>query len=137
MKTYILPEYIVERDNARCNKCKICIEQCTYRVHYYNAKEDVICSRDENCVNCQRCVVFCPKGAIAIKRNPNSYRENYHWTNEAIFAIKRQAETGSVILTGMGCDKPNLTYWDKLLLNASQVTNPSIDPLREPIEIRT
>ena len=37
----------------------------------------------------------------------------------------------------MGCDKPDYTYWDRLLLNASQVTNPSIDPLREPMEIRT
>lgn len=37
----------------------------------------------------------------------------------------------------MGCDKPQLTYWDRLLINASQVTNPSIDPLREPMEIRT
>ncbi len=136
MKTHILPEYIIERDNVRCNKCKICIEQCTYRVHYSD-KEGAICNRDENCVNCQRCVVFCPKGAITIKRNPNSYRENYHWTNETIIAVKKQAENGSIILTGMGCDKPNLTYWDKLLLNASQVTNLSIDPLREPIEIRT
>ena len=25
-------------------------------------------------------------------------------------------------------------YWDKMLINASQVTNPSIDPLREPME---
>ncbi|MEM3045550.1 MAG: glutamate synthase-related protein, partial [Candidatus Bathyarchaeia archaeon] len=41
------------------------------------------------------------------------------------------------ILTGMGCDKPYYTYWDSLLLNASQVTNPSIDPLREPMELRT
>ena len=28
-------------------------------------------------------------------------------------------------------------YWDRLLLNASQVTNPPIDPLREPMETRT
>ncbi|HEX2939395.1 MAG TPA: FMN-binding glutamate synthase family protein, partial [Ruminiclostridium sp.] len=27
-------------------------------------------------------------------------------------------------------------YWDKILINASQVTNPSIDPLREPMETR-
>ncbi|MBM4087018.1 MAG: FMN-binding glutamate synthase family protein, partial [Planctomycetes bacterium] len=27
--------------------------------------------------------------------------------------------------------------WDHLVLNASQVTNPSIDPLREPMELRT
>jgi glutamate synthase domain-containing protein 2 len=56
---------------------------------------------------------------------------------EVIKDIKKQAETGGVLLTGMGCDKPYLTYWDRLLLNASQVTNPSIDPLREPMEIRT
>ncbi len=28
-------------------------------------------------------------------------------------------------------------YWDKILINASQVTNPSIDPLREPMETKT
>ncbi len=56
---------------------------------------------------------------------------------EAIRDAKKQAETGGVILTGMGCDKPYYTFWDRLLLNASQVTNPSIDPLREPMEIRT
>ncbi len=74
---------------------------------------------------------------MTIRKNPNSYKENYHWTQDAIMAVKKQAETGGMILTGMGCDKPNLTYWDNLLLNASQVTNPSIDPLREPIELRT
>lgn len=37
----------------------------------------------------------------------------------------------------MSNNKPYPIYWDKMLLNASQVTNPSIDPLREPMEIRT
>jgi glutamate synthase domain-containing protein 2 len=36
----------------------------------------------------------------------------------------------------MGNPKPFPIYWDKMLLNASQVTNPSIDPLREPMESR-
>ena len=27
-------------------------------------------------------------------------------------------------------------YWDRILINASQVTNPPIDPLREPMETR-
>jgi glutamate synthase domain-containing protein 2 len=56
---------------------------------------------------------------------------------EAIRDLKTQSENGGVIITGMGNDKPHYTYWDRLLLNASQVTNPSIDPLREPMEIRT
>jgi len=37
----------------------------------------------------------------------------------------------------MGNPKPYPIYWDKMLINASQVTNPSIDPLREPMETRT
>ena len=42
-----------------------------------------------------------------------------------------------MILTGCGNDKPFRIYWDHIVLNASQVTNPSIDPLREPMELRT
>jgi glutamate synthase domain-containing protein 2 len=137
MKSYLEPEFIIERDHEKCTRCKVCIEQCTYGVHYYDPKNDVVRSRDENCVNCHRCVVFCPTRTITIRRNPTQYTENWHWTKEVITDIKRQAETGRAILTGMGCDKPYYTYWDKILLNASQVTNPSIDPLREPIEIRT
>jgi glutamate synthase domain-containing protein 2 len=137
VKTYLLPEYLVERDQNRCIRCKVCVNQCTYDTHYYDAEDDVICSRDENCVNCQRCVTFCPTHAITIRKNPNANTENANWTLGAIRDAKKQAETGGVILTGMGCDKPYFTYWDRLLLNASQVTNPSIDPLREPMEIRT
>jgi glutamate synthase domain-containing protein 2 len=37
----------------------------------------------------------------------------------------------------MGNDKGYPVYWDRLVLNASQVTNPSIDPLREPMELTT
>ena len=52
-------------------------------------------------------------------------------------AIYLQAETGGVLLTGMGNDRPYPIYWDHMLLNASQVTNPSIDRLREPMELKT
>jgi glutamate synthase domain-containing protein 2 len=137
MKTYLMPEYLVDRDKERCIRCKVCVNQCTYETHSYDMEEDVICSKDENCVNCQRCVTLCPTHAITIRKNPNVNRENSNWTYEVIRDLKRQAESGGVILTGMGCDKPHFTYWDRLVLNASQVTNPSIDPLREPMEIRT
>ena len=137
MKSYLPTEYLVERDQERCIRCKVCVNQCTYETHYYDAEDDIVRSKDENCTNCQRCVTFCPTHAITISKNPTAYRENFNWTLEVIKDIKKQAETGGVLLTGMGCDKPYLTYWDRLLLNASQVTNPSIDPLREPMEIRT
>lgn len=137
MKSHLTPEYLVERDQDQCIQCKACIRQCTYGVHYSEEGEDAVRSKDGECTNCQRCVVFCPTDAITIRKNPNSYTENVNWTQESITDIKKQAETGGAILTGMGCDKPHLTYWNRLLLNASQVTNPSIDPLREPMEIKT
>jgi hypothetical protein len=37
----------------------------------------------------------------------------------------------------MGNPNDYAIYWDKIQINASQVTNPSIDPLREPMETRT
>jgi glutamate synthase domain-containing protein 2 len=80
---------------------------------------------------------MCPTSALVIRRNPSQYRENFNWTSEVIKDIKKQAESGGVILTGMGCDKPYKIYWDHIVLNASQVTNPSIDPLREPMELKT
>jgi glutamate synthase domain-containing protein 2 len=93
--------------------------------------------REENCTGCHRCVLFCPTGALIIRRNPLDYRDNYNWRPEVIEDIIRQAETGGMLLTGMGDDKGQRIYWDHLVLNASQVTNPSIDPLREPMELTT
>jgi glutamate synthase domain-containing protein 2 len=37
----------------------------------------------------------------------------------------------------MGNDQPYMTIFDHLVIDACQVTNPSIDPLREPMELRT
>jgi glutamate synthase domain-containing protein 2 len=54
-----------------------------------------------------------------------------------ISEIYKQADTGGILLSSMGNPRPYPIYWDKMLINASQVTNPSIDPLREPMETRT
>jgi glutamate synthase domain-containing protein 2 len=137
MKTYLPPKFIVERDDSRCIRCEVCVNQCTFDVHSYDTVDDEIRSREENCVGCHRCVVFCPTEALTIRRNPLDYRGNYNWRPEVIEDIIKQSETGGVLLTGMGNDKGYPIYWDHLVLNASQVTNPSIDPLREPMELTT
>jgi glutamate synthase domain-containing protein 2 len=137
MKTYLPPKFIVERDDSRCIRCEVCVNQCTFDVHSYDVEDDEIKSCEENCVGCHRCVVFCPTDALTIRRNPLDYRENYNWRPEVIEDIIKQSETGGVLLTGMGNDKSYRIYWDHLVLNASQVTNPSIDPLREPMELTT
>jgi len=137
MKTYLAPKFMVDRDAERCIECQVCVNQCSFDVHYYDAEDDEVRSHDENCVGCHRCAVFCPTQALTIRENPQDYRENYNWRPEAIEDIIKQAETGGVLLTGMGNDKSYRIYWDHLVLNASQVTNPSIDPLREPMELAT
>jgi glutamate synthase domain-containing protein 2 len=137
MKTYIAPKFIIKRDPERCIQCKVCVNQCTFDANYYDAEDNEVRSREENCVGCHRCEVFCPTQALTIVRNPQEYRENYNWRPEVIDDILKQAETGGVLLTGMGDDKGQRIYWDHLVLNASQVTNPSIDPLREPMELTT
>ncbi|MBI4318081.1 MAG: alpha-hydroxy-acid oxidizing protein [Chloroflexi bacterium] len=137
MKTYLPTKFIVDRDPNRCIQCQVCVRQCGFDVNYYDADDDEVRSRDEKCVACHRCVVFCPTDALTIRKNPLDYRENFNWRGEAIEDILKQAETGGILLTGMGNDKAYPIYWDKLVLNASQVTNPSIDPLREPMELRT
>ena len=137
MKTYLPAKFIVERDSERCIQCQVCVNQCTFDTHYYDAEDDIVKSREENCAGCHRCQTFCPTGALTIRRNRLEYRENYNWRPEVIEDIIKQAETGGVLLTGMGDDKGHRIYWDHLVLNASQVTNPSIDPLREPMELAT
>jgi len=137
MKTYLSSKFIVERNPERCIKCQVCVNQCSFETHRYDATEDEIKSYEENCTGCQRCAIFCPTQAITIRKNPMEYRDNYNWRPEYIDDIIKQAETGGILLTGMGNDKNYRIYWDHIVLNASQVTNPSIDPLREPMEMDT
>jgi glutamate synthase domain-containing protein 2 len=100
------------------------------------ADADKMVSDDAKCVNCQRCVSLCPKRALKIVKAGNIYKENAYWSDKTIQEIYRQAESGGILLSSMGNPENYPVYFDKILLNASQVTNPSIDPLREPMETR-
>ena len=93
-------------------------------------------SDSQQCVDCQRCVCICPTGALKIVDNPNKFRKNSNWSQQIMTEVYKQAETGGVLLSAMGNPKEYPVYWDKILLNASQVTNPPIDPLREPMETK-
>lgn len=131
------PAFMVERNRDRCIDCQVCVRQCANEVHYYDIEEERVYSDEMECVNCHRCVVMCPTRALTVRRFPLEFRANANWTEEAIKSIYVQAETGGILLTGMGNDRPYPIYWDHMLINASQVTNPSIDPLREPMELKT
>lgn len=134
---YTEPDFEVERNPARCVSCGECVRQCSYGVHYYGKDGKTLLADESKCVACHRCAVMCPTHAIKIKHYDMAYQPHSNWTPQTQREILKQAQTGGVLLSGMSNNKPYPIYWDQILLNASQVTNPSIDPLREPMEIRT
>jgi len=130
----IQPDFRIEIDHEKCRKCGRCVFNCGFGALKLR---DRVIPEPERCAGCHRCVSFCPEQAITVELNPLAFRPNENWTPGHIKAIYKQAETAGILLTGMGNDKPYLNINDHLLLDACQVTNPSIDPLREPMELRT
>lgn len=136
--SYVYADYEVKRDLSRCTLCGACVKQCFNGVHTLvdtgNGKKLV--SDESKCVNCHRCVSFCPSRAIKIVKSDLCFKRNDNWSDAVIKEIYKQAESGGVLLSSMGCPEKYPVYFDKILINASQVTNPSIDPLREPMETK-
>lgn len=133
---YLYPPYEVVRNYDRCIACRACERQCANEAHRYDAERNRMLVDDRKCVNCHRCVSLCPTQALKVVKSDHTFKINANWSGETIEEIYRQAGSGGVLLSSMGNPKNYPIYWDKILINASQVTNPSIDPLREPMETR-
>ena len=132
----IAPIYEISRDYDKCIACRACERQCSNEAHSFLEDSGKMICDNSKCVNCHRCTSLCPTHALKIVKSNNTYRENANWSNKAINEIYRQSDTGGVLLSSMGNPEKYPIYFDKILLNASQVTNPSIDPLREPMETK-
>lgn len=130
-------KFEIERDDYKCIRCQVCVRQCSFDSTFYDKENDIIYNDHSKCVGCHRCNVFCPTNAIKIKLHPSLFNPNANWSYEHIVDLYKQAATGGIILTGAGNDKPFRPYLDSLVFDACQVTNPPIDPLREPIELKT
>lgn len=125
--------YRIRKDDL-CISCLRCAKECSFGAITVG-KDNALVFHHEKCTDCQRCVSLCPRGAIYITEYENRYRGNSVFKQDDINEILLQADTGGVLLSSMGASGENVPiYFDKMLLNASQVTNPSIDPLREPME---
>jgi glutamate synthase domain-containing protein 2 len=133
--TNIQSEYLAVIDHAKCVRCKRCIQNCGWGTYSFGG--DKIIADHSKCVACGRCYTYCPEGAISILKNPTVMRENGNWQDYHIKNIWRQSETGGIAISGMGTPLKYKKYFDHILLDACQVTNPPIDPLREPMELKT
>ena len=133
---FLYPDYEVVRNYDRCIACRVCERQCANEVHHYDPDTGRMTADESKCVNCHRCVSLCPTRALKIVKTDHTFKENANWSGQTIQEVYRQAGSGGVLLSSMGNPKEYPVYWDKILINASQVTNPSIDPLREPMETR-
>ena len=122
------------RKDESCISCLRCARECSFGAIEAGGDRTLIFHHGK-CTDCQRCVSYCPAGAIFITEDENRFRHGSVFTDDDIREILLQAETGGVLLSSMGASGKDIPiYFDRLLLNASQVTNPSIDPLREPME---
>jgi len=129
----LLPEFFVKVDKELCIKCGQCIMNCGFSALLQDKNKNVK-PVHEKCVACQRCMYVCPTKAIQVSKFPGTQKHNDYWKPEYINNIKKQANSGGILLTAAGNDKQYPIIFDRLLLDACQVTNPSIDPLREPME---
>ena len=127
--------YRISIDHDQCMLCSRCVESCPYGVFRKDGERIHVNSRV--CVACHRCISMCPRDAISLVERPIDYRSHPLWTPEVRETIYNQARSGKIILSGMGNAKDYPVIFDRLVLDACQVTNPSIDPLREPMELRT
>ena len=136
MSMYLPPEFEVVRSAERCVNCRLCERECSFLVHTYDKKTGRMRADSAKCVNCHRCVCMCPTHALKVVKSDDAYRPNANWSMQTMHEIYKQAESGGILLSSMGNPNPQPVFWDRLLINASQVTNPPIDPLREPMETR-
>ena len=133
-KSNVPREFVPVIDHDQCIKCKRCVMGCGFNALDFT---DRVVPGPEPCVACHFCTTNCPQGCIEIHQNLHARREHDVWSQAAQKRVLRQSESGGVLLSAMGNDLPWGVLWDNLLLDACQVTNPSIDPLREPMELRT
>jgi glutamate synthase domain-containing protein 2 len=121
-------------DYESCKRCKKCVSECSFKaIDFIDGRV----TPTGGCVACGRCAAFCPTGAIEIEVIPDQFPPHANFTERIRRGIISQASTGGVLLSSCGTDVEHPIIFDEILLDAAQVTNPSIDPLREEIETIT
>ena len=135
LRSYFRPQF----DRECCDGCGQCAEECSFNEIRMETRagKKLPFANGRSCGACHRCELICPRGAIRIAEDKMALRRHGVWQTDAVNRVHLQAASGAVALTGLGADTGVPVYFDRLLFNACQVTNPSIDPQREVMETVT
>jgi len=139
------PQFVPVFDYDKCTRCGLCAYACTWgeirlqpeRIENGKPIYKPVANR-KSCGSCHYCEKQCPEGAITIVEMPfTSSHEYWRFDQENLWRQADPNYPGHVLLVANGSDSQVLCYFDHLMFDACQVTNPAIDPLREPMELDT
>ncbi|MBN2458485.1 4Fe-4S binding protein [Candidatus Woesearchaeota archaeon] len=54
-------------DQKKCSLCGICVDICPVEVFLKDENNNIIVSKQKECIGCRACEAQCPKTAIVIK----------------------------------------------------------------------
>jgi ferredoxin len=126
---YIYKFRIVRGEN--CINCGKCTKVCIYEAHQRSEVDPRIMAdpNTEVCRNCFRCIQECPRGALE-KSLFSEFSESggEYWTPEILLTLWKQAETGSVPVSGAGYRGPfSGTGFDSMWTDMSEIVRPTRD----------
>ncbi len=139
------PKYRPVFDYERCSRCGLCAEACTWGEISLKPESvvegkpvSIPVANKSTCGACHYCEKQCPEEAITIVETPFASSHLYWRRHQKNLWRQVDAKNpGHILLVSTGADSDQISYFDHLMFDACQVTNPAIDPLREPMELRT
>lgn len=127
--SYLFKFKIVRGEN--CINCGRCTKVCIYEAHK-RRKDDPRKMAEPNtvvCRNCFRCIQECPRGAL--EKSLSGEYTNFggkYWTPDMLISLWKQAETGSVPVSGAGYRGPFTgAGFDSMWTDMSEIVRPTRD----------
>ena len=87
-----------------------------------------------SCVGCGNCVDVCPAAAIQVA-GTSDLEDRGIWSRSVVHEIWQKAESGEYIVRGTGATRP-VPHFDEFVILPAQTSRPPIDKYREPCNTR-
>ena len=122
----------------RCIACRVCERQCANEVHRFDRRTGRDGGRRQpNASTATGACPSVPTRALKIVKTDHTFKENANWTGRGDHGdLPPGGERRRAALLHGESRSSFPSIGTRSCINASQVTNPSIDPLREPMETK-